>query len=326
MRVVDRATVDPRYLHLYLLYFHYSGQTERLQNRTTGIRNLAFEDYKNSLIPLPPYPQQRAIVHVLQTAQEAIQTRRDELGLERERKAALMEYLFTYGIGGNTVSTRKTRFGKVPQSWKFMPLEQCAFVQTGIAKGRKLSGNNVLNLPYLRVANVQDGYLDLSDIKYIELRNTEVERYKLQSGDVVVTEGGDFDKLGRGVLWKGQIQNCVHQNHIFAVRVNQKMLMPEYFAYLIQCNYGKAYFLSVAHRTTHLASINSTKLKAFPTLIPSFSEQKDIVAIIDACDAKITSLEQESALLQELFRTLLEELVAGRLSTLLLIEKGEAHE
>jgi type I restriction enzyme, S subunit len=199
-------------------------------------------------------------------------------------------------------------------------------VQTGIAKGRKFADKHILNLPYLRVANVQDGYLDLSEIKYIELRESELERYKLHLDDVVVTEGGDFDKLGRGFLWKGQIPDCVHQNHIFAVRVNQKLLIPEYFAYLIQSNYGKAYFLSVAHRTTNLASINSTKLKSFPAIIPSLKEQKDMVVILDACDSKITAFEQEVVLLEELFQALLEELMIGRLSTLPLIENEETHE
>lgn len=291
---------------------------------TTNRRRVQPKQLANITIPLPSLPEQHAIVRALHAAQQAIQTRRDELELERERKAALMEYLFTHDSG--PVPPKKTKFGNVPPSWKLVPLEQCAFVQTGIAKGRKLADKHVLDLPYLRVANVQDGYLDLSEIKYIELRESEVERYELHSGDVVVTEGGDFDKLGRGVLWKGQIPNCVHQNHIFAVRVNQKMLIPEYFAYPIQSNYGKAYFLSVAHRTTNLASINSTKLKAFPTLIPSLSEQKDIVTIIDACDAKITSLEQELILLEELFRSLLEELMTGKLLTLPLIEEGDSHE
>src|SRR6266487_1312915 len=100
LRVIDKVGVDPCYLHLYLHYFYNSGQTEKLQNRTTGIRNLAFEDYKKTLIPLPPPPQQRSIAYVLQTVQEAIQTRRDELELELERKAALMEYLFTHGARG----------------------------------------------------------------------------------------------------------------------------------------------------------------------------------------------------------------------------------
>ena len=116
-------------------------------------------------------------------------------------------------------------------------------MQTRLAKGRKLEDNHIVTLPYLRVANVQDGYLDLTEIKTIELRSTEVERYKLYPGDVLVTEGGDFDKLGRGFLWNGEIPECVHQNHIFAIRAHKDILMPEYLAYLIQSNYGKAYFL-----------------------------------------------------------------------------------
>ncbi len=234
-----------------------------------------------------------------------------------------MEYIFTYGLNNEASSTKETQYGSVPTYWQVINLEQCAFVQSGLTKGRKLNGNDVVKLPYLRVANVQDGYLDLSDMKEIELKASEVERFKLQSGDVVVTEGGDFDKLGRGFLWGGQIPDCVHQNHIFAVRTNRDILLPEYFAYLIQCRYGKAYFLSVAHKTTNLATINSTKLKSFPVLIPSIDEQKDIAITLSTCGNKITALEQELDLHEELFRALLEELMTGRLSTLPLIEEGE---
>jgi len=317
--------LEPQFLYFLLLTEFVNQRVESLQK---GATYPAINDSNlfNLLIPLPPISEQDAIARFLQRLQDAIKTRQDELNLERERKSALMDYLFTHGTSGNSVSTKMTRFGSVPVSWKLMPLEQCAFVQTGIAKGRKFTDNHTINLPYLRVANVQDGYLDLTEIKYIKLRESEVERYKLQPDDVVVTEGGDFDKLGRGFLWKGQITDCVHQNHIFAVRVNHKILKPEYFAYLIQSNYGKAYFLSVAHRTTNLASINSTKLKAFPAIVPSLQEQKDIVIILNACDTEVTALEQEVELLAELFRALLEELMTGRLSTLPLIEKGETHE
>jgi len=204
--------------------------------------------------------------------------------------------------------------------WDIQRLEYCAVIQTGIAKGRKLAREQVITLPYLRVANVQDGYLDLTEVKGIELLKSEADRYKLHLGDVVVTEGGDFDKLGRGFLWDGQIPDCVHQNHIFAVRANRRILLPEYLAYLIQSNYGKAYFLSVAHKTTNLACINSAKLKAFPALIPSLGEQKDIATILQACDSKITTLEKELSLHEELFRALLDELMTGRLSALPLVE------
>ncbi|WP_051503197.1 restriction endonuclease subunit S [[Scytonema hofmanni] UTEX B 1581] len=132
---------------------------------------------------------------------------------------------------------------------------------------------------------------------------------------MVLTEGGDPDKLGRGFIWEGQIPNCIHQNHIFAVRTYREILLPEYLAYLVQSDYGKAYFLSVAHRTTNLASINSTKLKAFPTLVPNISEQKRIVTILQICDRKIQALEKEIALIDELFHAMLEQLMTGKIST-----------
>lgn len=308
-------------------FIAYQFKTERIQNildgrkRGTTIKGISRFDLQTLELHLPSLTEQQAIAQILQMLQEEIRVRYQEKELERECKTALMSHLFTYGLGSDSTSLRETKFGKVPTFWRILPLAQCAYVQTGVAKGRKLEGNHTVTLPYLRVANVQDGYLDLSEIKEIELRQAEIERYKLYPGDVVVTEGGDFDKLGRGFLWKGQIANCVHQNHIFAVRVNQDILFPEYFAYLIQSDYGKAYFLSVAHRTTNLASINSTKLKNFPALIPSLEEQKDIVRVLDACDAQTIVLDRELALLEELFHALLEELMAGRISIIPLIKK-----
>ena len=164
------------------------------------------------------------------------------------------------------------------------------------------------------MANVQDGHLDLREIKTIRIRKSEIERYRLLPGDIVLTEGGDFNKLGRGFIWRGELDLCVHQNHVFAVRPNRKRLLPEFFAYLAQSEYGKAYFLKVAHKTTNLACINSTKLKAFPVLIPpTLDEQIEIVAILDAIDRKIALHRQKRTALEGLFKSLLHKLVTGEL-------------
>ena len=172
----------------------------------------------------------------------------------------------------------------------------------------------MVQVPYLRVANVQDGRLDLSEMKEISIRRSEVERYRLQTGDVVLTEGGDFDKLGRGFMWRGELELCVHQNHVFAVRPDRIRLLPEFFAYLAQSAYGKAYFLKVAHKTTNLACINSTKLKAFPVLIPpTVNEQQEIVDILDAIDRKVALHERKRTILEDLFKTLLHKLITGEI-------------
>ena len=124
-------------------------------------------------------------------------------------------------------------------------------------------------------------------MKKIRIRKSELNGLLLRPDDVVLTEGGDFDKLGRGFIWEGQIDPCVHQNHIFAVRVDREKLLPRFFAYLAQSPYGRAYFLSVAHKTTNLACINTTKLRAFPVLIPELNEQKEITEILDNLIRKI---------------------------------------
>ncbi|HLG71534.1 MAG TPA: restriction endonuclease subunit S [Chloroflexota bacterium] len=311
--IVD--SVDYRFIYYALQFRPLSGEHAR-----TTLPSLQKPDLENYLISLPQLAEQRSIVRTLQSMQNAIAARRRELALERERKAALMQHLFTHGTRPDS-SSSATRFGRVPTHWTVLPLSECAEIQTGVAKGRRLGGEKTVIVPYLRVANVQDGRLDLREIKEIELRASEVGRYRLQDGDVLMTEGGDLDKLGRGFIWRGQIPDCVHQNHIFAVRTKRDVLLPDFLACLIQSNYGKAYFLSVAHKTTNLASINTTKLKALPVPVPSLSEQYQIVEALNSCDAMIDALEREITVLDELFRAMLEELMTGRVSALPLAER-----
>ncbi len=204
--------------------------------------------------------------------------------------------------------TQQTRFGTAPSHWAVMTLAECAYVQTGIAKGRKLDSVDVIHVPYLRVANVQDGYLDLSEMKYIDIRKSEAQRYSLKTGDILLTEGGDFDKLGRGFIWGGQIANCVHQNHIFAVRVNRDLIHPEFLGYLIQSTYGKSYFLSVAHKTTNLACINTSKLKAFPVLIPPLPEQRAIAHVLRTVQQAKEATEKVIAAARQLKQSLMRHL------------------
>jgi type I restriction enzyme S subunit len=134
--------------------------------------------------------------------------------------------------------------------------------------------------PYLRVANVQDGYLDLADITNVSVPADDVARHEPQAGDVLMTEGGDFDKLGRGFVWEAQIPGCLHQNHVFAVRPKQDFLLPHYLAALMTSAHGKIYFTYTSQQSTNLASTNSTKLGNFPIPLPSVERQKSILQSI----------------------------------------------
>lgn len=190
-----------------------------------------------------------------------------------------------------------------------MTLENVAKVQTGIAKGKPVSRDSV-SVPYLRVANVQDGYVDLSVVKEVTVRPSEVGRYRLRRGDVLFTEGGDFDKLGRGTVWQGEIDLCLHQNHVFAVRPNTKRLLPEILALQASSGHGRRYFQLSSKQSTNLASINSTQLKQFPVLLPPLPEQRKVAAILRTWDEAVEKLSALHKAKERRLRALSQRLLA----------------
>lgn len=128
----------------------------------------------------------------------------------------------------------------------------------------------------------------------MEIKRSEVEKLRIEQGDLLMTEGGDPDKLGRAALWRGEINLCVHQNHIFKVRSNRALLSPEYLRSLASSAYGKAYFLRVAKKTTGIASINKTQLSAFPVVLPPRAIQEVFNRHVQSAESIMA--QQDSAL------------------------------
>lgn len=250
-------------------------------------------------VPTPALTEQKKIASILTSVDDKLDVIACQIEATQTLKQCLMQTLFSRGA--NTKST---------SGWKTVSLREIAEIRTGVAKGK--SGlKSPIEIPYLRVANVQDGHFDLAEIKTIEVESSQVHRYTLEKGDVLMTEGGDFDKLGRGDVWEKQISPCLHQNHVFAVRPNPEKLNSYYLAALAASSYGKRYFLSCAKRTTNLASINSTQLKNFPVLLPPLDEQVRIAAICDATNKKIAVLTAKKDYYQTLKRGLMQKLLTG---------------
>jgi type I restriction enzyme S subunit len=307
----DKSRVHPDFLFYLLKSQHVMPRAQSLVSGSTPSRERVDAQSFYALdVPLPPLPEQESIAAVLTEAEAAVKAETERLRAARELKQAALAEVFTRGLWGD--GQRETAYGPVPESWTEKPLSTCAYVQTGVAKNTRNVPADAGEVPYLRVANVQDGHLDLSEMKTIRMPERDIEACLLRDGDVVLTEGGDFDKLGRGFIWEGQIPRCVHQNHVFAVRADRNQLNPVFFAYLAQSPYGKAYFLSVAHKTTNLACINTTKLRAFPVLLPTMDEQQEIGGALRAIDAKIAHHEARQRVLRELFASLLRDLMTGR--------------
>jgi type I restriction enzyme S subunit len=169
----------------------------------------------------------------------------------------------------------------VPDGWTWAPLGEIAEVVGGVTKDTKKQSDPALPLvPYLRVANVQRGYIDVSSMAEIRVPESTVTRLQLQPGDVLLNEGGDRDKLGRGWVWEGQIPNCIHQNHVFRARIRNKILHPKLLAWFAnEC--AKGWFEKYGKQTTNLASISLSMIKQLPVPVPPVDEQGRLLDLLE---------------------------------------------
>lgn len=266
----------------------------------------ALKEFK---IPLPPLPEQKQIATVLTAVDEAVAASDAVIKQTEILRDSLCRRLLTQGIGHTEFS--RTRLGTYPKAWHLASLGEITEIGSGAPLGRNLSGPTV-RLPYLRVANVQDGYLDLSTVKYIDILESEREKWLLEVGDILLTEGGDWDKLGRGTIWNGEIENCIHQNHIFRVRLVDPAFDVRFVHYLLSSFYGKRYFKQASKQSTNLASINQKQLRSFVVLQPPIEEQRRIAEILSSFDDRLALERAERDRLVTLKKGLMQVLLTGK--------------
>ena len=302
---------------------------------------IPMEKLKAEHIPLPPLDEQQAIVryldHIDRRIRRYIRAKQRLLALLHEQKQAIIHQAVTRGLDASAPlkPSGVAWLGEVPAHWERTRLKFVGEIQTGLTLGKVYLNDELEERPYLRVANVQSGYLNLATIATVRVPLKEAKSCELQPGDVLMTEGGDIDKLGRGYVWQGEIPGCLHQNHIFAVRVNRKRILPEFLVALMTSRHGRNYFQLTAKQTTNLASTNSTTLKAFPLLLPSIEEQQSILRQIatetSALDSIITKAQREIDLIREYRTRLIADVVTGKVdvraaAAALPTEEGEAEE
>lgn len=257
---------------------HFTGAVGQQRVPTDYLANL--------YIPLPPLQEQKRIAARLN----------EQLSIVKRARAAAEERLNASKVLARAVVNAVFDLAN-RQKWSAVPLGEAADITSGVTLGRRLATVPVRQVPYLRVANVKDGYLALEDMKETPATEVEIKKLRLRSGDLVLTEGGDPDKLGRGTYWRGEIAECIHQNHIFRVRLSDSRYSPAFVAFQMGSSYGKAYFLAHAKRTTGIATINRTVLRRFPLLSPSLPVQERAASTIqrelDAVGGMSQTLEQE---------------------------------
>lgn len=268
------GTLDARYLHHFMRQERIRVEGERRMTGSGGQRRVPASYLAELEIRLPSIQEQRRIAAILDKA-DALRAKRREALAQFDR---LAESVFVE-MFGDTVSN--------PMSWpESHVLGDVAEIVSGITKGRKISSSATRSVPYLAVANVQDKALNLTVVKEIEATEGEISRYALKKNDLLLTEGGDPDKLGRGTLWNDELPECIHQNHVFRVRLTHGEVHPLFLNWLVGSQRGKQYFLRSAKQTTGIASINMTQLRGFPLFMPPLAMQEAFAARIHAVEVQ----------------------------------------
>lgn len=272
---------------------------------------------------VPSLAEQKRIVTFLDAQCAEIDTvlekTRASIEEYKKLKQAVITQAVTKGVRGDRPMKNSgiEWIGDIPAEWRKTQLRHCAAIKSGITLGKKYEKtDSLVERPYLRVANVQDGYVDLSVLTTIEVTQDEDLKYRLRTGDVLMTEGGDRDKLGRGCVWHGEIEPCLHQNHIFAVQTSKDTLLPEFLEYLTVSDVGRSYFDVTAIKTTNLACTSSSKVLAFTIPLPSVEEQAEIVEALNTkcagIDALVAKKQQYLTEIENYKKSLIYEYVTGK--------------
>jgi len=292
--------VDPRFLAYFVASPAVRSRWSALA-AGTNINNLKSAHIADTEVPLPPLNEQRRVVAAIEEQFSRLDAADTSLSSAQGRLALLRGQAVELAFIGD---------------WSWTTLGEIAEIAGGVTKDAKREGDpSFVEVPYLRVANVQRGFLDLAEVSMIRVSPEKAKALALQPGDVLFNEGGDRDKLGRGWVWSGEVEGCIHQNHVFRARLHDEF-EPKFVSWHGNM-FGRGWFQANGRQTTNLASLNLNTLKRFPVPAPPLEEQRRIVteveqqlSLIDAMHRSIEAAKRRSAALR---RSILERAFRGEL-------------
>lgn len=321
----------PSFIKLLFRTDHFRRALNSMISGASGRKRVQPEQIEAIEVPFPPLGIQHAIIDRWDSVQKEMAAAReyvkrneagilkmilDQLGVPFRAESELPKMfalwwkdLARWGVGylARMVSgPADIRRAKYPSKM----LGEIAQVSYGIAKSPANRPGRQAR-PYLRVANVQRGELNLSEIKFIDVPDSELNAVRLQRGDLLVCEGNSADLVGRPAIWNDEIPDCVHQNHILRVRVNSTFALPEFILEYMQTPPARNYFRARAKFTTNLASINSTDLRELEVPLPPLSVQREILRSVSEARREILREREKARQLAATVQQEIEEMILG---------------
>ena len=313
--VVDVS--DKFYLFYYLLLPDVRTLLAGRMQGTTGRQRLGKETLVSLEIPLPPLPEQRAIAHVLQTIQEAKAARQRELALERERKAALIDYLFSYGTKGEP--RKETEIGEIPESWEIVKLGQLCRVFSGY--GFKTKDYTKEGIPLIKIGNLQDGKVvinpDNDCMPESWQQKEQLQKFILKSRDILIALTGAT--TGKTAVVPPSLAGTFLNQRVGKIEMISPNAEQDFILVVIKTRFFQEAIQQNILRSAQ-GNISPSSIAQIPIPLPLLPEQRTIASVFQAINEKTAALKGEAERLDELFRATLHELMTGKRSAVPLID------
>jgi len=305
-----KAGIDAEFIKFLI----HSGQfIEHAKATTTGVQHprTSWSSLSEFSLSVPPLSEQKAIAHALSTVQRAIEAQERIIQTTTELKKALMQKLFTEGLRGEP--QKETEIGLVPESWEVVELDEKA---DSFQYGTSVKcGHDVEGKPVLRIPNVVGGHVDISDLKFGKPKSNELGKLALEPGDLLfVRTNGVKENAGRCSIFYGELADCYFASYLIRVRLDPAILNPSFVNMYSRTDVGTSFLSGKAIRTADgKFNINSGTLKSMLVPVPSIEEQVQIARTLETLDKKSNHVVSRRSSLQELFRTLLHELMTAKI-------------
>ena len=299
--------VDPRFL---IGVIHSKNFLEYAVAGTTGVQHprTSWSHIREFSIPEFTLDEQKRIAKVSWLVYKGITTSEALIKAGSDLKRATMQKLFTCGLRDEP--QKQTEIGLVPESWEVAPLGDYFEIVQGLSLRGNLATDGT-GIPFLRTSNVYWGRIDLLNISRMDVETTAMR--DLQYGDLLVCEGGE---IGRAAVWSNEIENCTYQNHVYRLRPTIKGKINPKFAmrWLEEGFCHRRVYEGTGNKTT-IPNLSRSRLSGLKMPITTLDEQNEIVAILDAIDRKINLHQKKRAVLDDLFKTILHQLMTGKIHT-----------
>jgi type I restriction enzyme, S subunit len=291
----NKKIYDPKFYYFALL---------ALELPSRGY-NRHFKSLKAKCLPLPPLPEQQKIASILSMVQRAIEAQERIIQTTTELKKALMHKFFTEGLRNEP--QKETEIGLLPESWDVVELgEMLSTAQYGLS----VKGNSEGNHPIIRMTNQVDGQIIDHNLQYVEIGESDFEKFKVQRGDILFNRTNSFDLVGRTAIFN-IAGDFVFASYLIRLRTDKTQLDPYFLNSYFNADEIQARLKSIATRAISQSNISATRLKGFLVPKPCLVQQKEIVSHSMIIDSKLAVYRLKLAQLQDLFRTLLQELMSA---------------